>query len=99
MHEEHVRDRRRYTNRLREQLLRYFLAFLELEGDLDADWNLELLERALTPRSAATLSRVHVTKILERNRVRGRDAEKSWSCCNSRPLPATLERSKPQPRT
>ena len=74
MHEEHGRDRRRYTSRLREQLLRYFPAFLELEGDLDADWKLELLERALTPRSAATLSRVHVTKILERNRVRGRDA-------------------------
>jgi hypothetical protein len=74
MHEEHGRDRRRYTSRLREQLLRYFPAFLELEGDLDADWKLELLERALTPRSAATLSKVHVTKILQRNRVRGRDA-------------------------
>jgi transposase len=59
MHEEHGGDRPRYTSRLREQLLRYFPAFLKLEGDLDADWKLELLERALTPRSAATLSRVH----------------------------------------
>ncbi len=75
MHEEHGRDRRRYTSRLREQLLRYFPAFLEFEGDLDADWKLELLERAPTPSSANKLSRLRVTKILERNRVRGRDAQ------------------------
>jgi hypothetical protein len=74
MHEARGRDRRRYTSRLREQLLRYFPAFLEFEGELDADWKLELLERAPTPRSAATLSRLRATKILERNRVRGRDA-------------------------
>src|SRR6478672_6873345 len=51
MHEEHGRDRRRYVSRLREQLIRYFPAFLQLEGELDADWKLELLERAPTPRS------------------------------------------------
>jgi hypothetical protein len=74
MHEEHGRDRRRYTSRLREQLLRYFPAFLQLEGELDADWKLELLERAPTPRAAAALSRLRVLKILERNRVRRKDA-------------------------
>jgi transposase len=74
MHEEHGRDRRRYTSRLREQLLRYFPAFLQLEGEFDADWKLELLERAPTPKAAAALSRSRVSKILERNRVRAKEA-------------------------
>ena len=74
MHEEHSRDRRRYVSRLREQLLRYFPAFLQLDGELDADWKLELIERAPTPRSAATLTRSRVSKILEKHRARGRDA-------------------------
>jgi transposase len=74
MHEEHGCDRRRYTSRLREQLLRYFPAFLQLEGDLDADWKLELLERAPTPGAAVKLSSLRVTKILERNRAYKRNA-------------------------
>ena len=74
MHEEHGRDLRRYVSRLREQLLRYFPAFLKLEGELDADWKLELLEIATTPRSAATLNRLRVAKVLKRNRVRGKDS-------------------------
>ena len=74
MHEEHGRDRRRYVSRLREQLIRYFPAFLQLEGELDADWKLELLEPAPTPRSATALTKLRVSKILERHRARGRDA-------------------------
>ena len=74
MHEEHSRDRRRYVSRLREQLLRYFPAFLRLEGELDADWKLALIERAPTPRSAAKLTRLKVSKILGQHRARGRDA-------------------------
>ena len=73
MYEEHGNDLRRYVSRLREQLLRYFPAFLALDGELGADWKLELLECAPTPRSAATLSRLRVTKILQRNRTRGKD--------------------------
>jgi hypothetical protein len=72
MHEEHGRDRRRYVSRLREQLIRYFPAFLQLDGELDADWKLELLECAPTPRSATALTKL--SKILERHRVRRRDA-------------------------
>src|SRR5262245_62324186 len=60
--------------RLREQLIRYFPAFLQLEGELDADWKLDLLERAPTPRSTTALTKLRVSKILERHRARRRDA-------------------------
>jgi transposase len=75
MHEEHGRDRRRYVSRLREQLLRYFPAFLQLDSDLDADWKLELIERAPTPSLAAKLTRSRVSKVLEKQRARAQDAE------------------------
>jgi transposase len=38
---------------MREQLWRYFPAFLELETDLAAEWLLDLWETAPTPAKAA----------------------------------------------
>src|SRR3954454_24785974 len=42
-------ERNRLTNRLREQLWRYFPAMLELENDLGAEWLLDLWEAVPTP--------------------------------------------------
>ena len=46
-------ERNRLTNRMREQLWRYFPAMLDLESDLCAPWLLELWELAPTPGKAS----------------------------------------------
>ena len=46
-------ERNRLTNRLRQQLWRYFPAFLELDSDLGAEWLLELWETVPSPARAA----------------------------------------------
>ncbi len=70
MAEEHKRDLVRFTNRLTEQLRRYFPAFLELGGDSDAAWKLALLELAPTPELAARLTPAKVARLLKEHRVR-----------------------------
>jgi len=67
-------ERNRLTNRLREQLWRYFPAMLELESDLGAAWLLDLWEVAPTPSKAARIREVTVAKVLKRNRIRRFDA-------------------------
>src|SRR6516164_1113462 len=42
-------ERNRLTNRMREQLWRYFPAMLELDGDLGAEWLLDLWEAGQGP--------------------------------------------------
>ena len=74
MADEHGRDLRRYVNRLRDQLQRYFPAFLVLEGDADAAWKLALLELAPTPVMAASLPRAKVARLLKAHHVRCHDA-------------------------
>ena len=67
-------ERNRLTNRLREQLWRYYPAMLELESDLGAEWLLELWELAPTPGQATRIREVSVAKILKRHRIRRFDA-------------------------
>jgi hypothetical protein len=67
-------ERNRLTNRLREQLWRYFPAMLDLESDLGAEWLLDLWETAPTPHKAIRIREATVAKALKRNRVRRFDA-------------------------
>jgi transposase len=68
-------ERNRLTNRLREQLWRYFPAILELvDDDLGAEWLLELWEVAPTPAKAARLHQATIAKLLKRHRIRRFDA-------------------------
>jgi transposase len=67
-------ERNRLTNRLREQLWRYYPAMLELESDLGAPWLLDLWELAPTPSKAARIREGTVAKVLKRNRIRRFDA-------------------------
>jgi len=67
-------ERNRLTNRLREQLWRYFPAMLELESDLGAPWLLDLWELAPTPGKAARIREGTVAKLLKRHRIRRFDA-------------------------
>ena len=67
-------ERNRLTNRLREQLWRYFPAMLDLESDLGAEWLLDLWEIAPTPHKAIRVREATVAKVLKRNRIRRFDA-------------------------
>ena len=67
-------ERNRLTNRLREQLWRYFPAMLDLESDLGAEWLLDLWETAPTPHKAIRIREATVAKVLKRNRVQRFDA-------------------------
>src|SRR5262249_42360944 len=73
--EELGHDLRRHMSRLREQLQRYFPAFLTLGGDPDADWKLALLELAPTPAMAAALPRAKIARLIKAHRVRCHDAD------------------------
>lgn len=74
MADERGRDLRRYMSRMRDQLQRYFPAFLALGGDDDAIWKLTLLELAPTPAMAAALPRAKVARLLKTHHVRCHDA-------------------------
>ena len=67
-------ERNRLTNRLREQLWRYFPAILELENDLGAEWLLDLWETVPTPDKAVRIRDTTIAKLLKRHRVRRFDA-------------------------
>ncbi|ACP24349.1 putative transposase for insertion sequence NGRIS-13d [Sinorhizobium fredii NGR234] len=67
-------ERNRLTNRMREQLWRYFPALLELENDLGAEWLLDLWEAVPTPAKAARIRAATIAKLLKRNRIRRVDA-------------------------
>jgi transposase len=67
-------ERNRLTNRLRQQLWRYFPAVLELEDDLAAPWLLDLCEIVPTPDKAVRVRAATIAKLLKRNRIRRFDA-------------------------
>jgi transposase len=67
-------ERNRLTNRMREQLWRYFPAMLELDSDLGAEWLIELWNMSPTPAKAARIRQATVAKLLRRHRIRRFDA-------------------------
>lgn len=87
-------ERNRHTNRLREQLWRYFPAMLELENDLGAEWFLDLWEASPTPGKAARIREATVAKLLKRNRIRRFDAAHVLAVLRKPPVqvaPGTVE--------
>jgi transposase len=66
-------ERVRLTNRLRDQLWRYYPQMLEL-GDLDKDWMLDLWQAAPTPEKAARVSKTAIERVLKKHRIRRFDA-------------------------
>lgn len=80
-------QRTREANRLREQLWRYFPAFLELDADLAAPWMLDLWSAVPTPSKARRVSNTTIAAILKRNRIRRFDAEKLLAILRQTPIP------------
>jgi hypothetical protein len=68
-------EAQRLSNRLREQLHRYFPQVLPLVPAADEPWLWALLERAPTPSAAQHLPRATIQTILTRHRIRRVDAD------------------------
>jgi transposase len=79
-------ERTGLTNRLRQQLWRYFPAFLDLDADLGAPWLLELWQAAPTPDKARRIRQASVAAILKRNRIRRFDAAQLLEILRQPPL-------------
>jgi len=80
-------ERCRLANRLREQLWRYFPALLDLEGDLAAEWLIDFLEIAPTPRKASRLREATIAKLLKRHRIRRFAAAAVIKAAGQPPIP------------
>lgn len=76
----------RLTNRMREQLWRYFPAMLELESDLSAPWLLDLWEAAPTPDKARRVRETTVARVLKQNRIRRLDAAQVLEVLHKQPV-------------
>jgi transposase len=70
MAEELKQERGRLTNRIRQQLWRYYPQVLELADDPGADWVLALWDKAPTPAQAARLTEKKVASVLAVHRIR-----------------------------
>jgi transposase len=79
-------ERNRLTNRMREQLWRYFPAVLEFDGDLGAEWLLELWETVPTPAKATRVREATIVKLLKRNRIRRFDASHVLAVLRQQPV-------------
>src|SRR5215831_10018597 len=73
--EELQEERVRLSNRLHQQLWRYYPQMLKLSDDLTATWFLELWIRAPSPAKAARLRVSAVERLLKQHRIRRVNAE------------------------
>jgi len=82
-------DRTRLTNRLGEQLWRYYPQMLNLANDLAGDtWLLTLWQQAPTPAKGARLHKETIARILKAHRIRRLDADQVRAVLRQPPLPA-----------
>ena len=79
-------ERTSLVNRLRQQLWRYFPAFLELNADLSAAWLIELWQAVPTPQAAKRVRKASIEVILKRHRIRRLDADQIREILRQRPL-------------
>ncbi len=68
--EEFARDRVRLSNRVREQLWRYYPQILEAVGSVVEPWFLDLWAKAPTPAKARRVQRRTLESLLKRHRIR-----------------------------
>lgn len=79
-------ERVRLSNRLRQQLLRYYPQMLELADDVASDSFLALWELLPTPAVAARVREKKVAVLLFENRIRRFDAKHVLSTLRQKPL-------------
>ena len=101
MYEELKQEQNRLTNRVRDQLWRYYPQASEL-GDPSANWFLDLWEKAPSPAQAARVSEKTIARILEEHRIRRFDAAEVLRILRQPPLavaPGTVEAATAHIRT
>ena len=74
------------TNRMRQQLWRYFPAFLDLDSDPGAPWLIELWQAVPKPDKAMRIRERSIAAILKRNRIRRLDAAQVLEILRQPPL-------------
>src|SRR3954468_18693302 len=73
--EELQQERTRLSNRIRQQLWRYYPQLLAVSDDVTAEWVLELWTLAPTPAKAARLRETTLARLLQEHRIRRVEAE------------------------
>jgi transposase len=84
--EELKQERTRLSNRVRDQLWRYYPQANQLTDDAAADWFLDLWEHVPTPAAAAKVSNRLVASILKKRRIRRFDAATALAILRQQPL-------------
>ncbi len=94
MAEDLQRERVRASNRVREQLRRYYPQALELSEDVAVEWFLDLWELAPTPEKATRARKSSIAAVLKRHRIRKIDAAGVLAMLRQPPVvvaPGTVE--------
>jgi transposase len=94
IHDELTQDRTRLSNRMGDQLWRYYPQIGDVTDDLAATWFLDLWELVPTPGEAARLSEKKVARILKSHRIRRFAADEVLQTLRRQPLavaPGTTE--------
>jgi transposase len=73
IHEELKQEQTRLSNRMRQQLWRYYPQAAELGDDLAANWFLDLWQQVPSPAKAARASEKTIARILKDHRIRRLD--------------------------
>src|SRR3954447_21534729 len=79
-------ERVRLSNRIRQQLWRYYPQLLEVSDDVTAEWVLDLWTLAPTPTKAARLREATLARLLQRHRIRRVDAERALAILRQRAI-------------
>ena len=94
MMEDLTQEHGQLSNRLRAQLRRYFVQYLELTNDVGSLWFLELWTLIPTPERARRVRKVTVTRLLRKYKIRRFNADEVLRVLRQRPLtvaPGTTE--------
>jgi transposase len=102
MTEDLQQERTRLSNRVREQLWRYYPQMLELTDDAGADWFLALWALAPTPAKAARIHKSTIDRHMKTYRIRRIDANAAIPILRQKPIqvaPGTTEAATAHIRT
>jgi transposase len=101
IYDELKQEQNRLTNRMRDQLWRYYPQVGEL-GDPSANWLLDVWEKAPSPARAVRVSEKAIARILKEHRIRRFDAAEVLRILRQPPLtvaPGTVEAATAHIRT
>ena len=85
--EELTRERTRLSNRVREQLWRYYPQLLEAADNIAQPWFLELWARVPTPAKARRVHRKTIENLLKRHRIRRITADRLMELLRAPAIP------------